>query len=294
MSHASQNSAKTLVFGCGYLGRRVAAELVRQDTQVWGTTRSSARAERLQRAGIRPLIADWLDSRTLCRLPQVDRVLVAVSYDPASRHDRYSAQVDGLRNLLSQLPPQIPICYISTTGVFHQQHGEWVDEASPCRPLREAGRVALAAEGLLRAQRPNSAWTILRLSGIYGPQRLPRVQDVLAGRPIATPQHGYLNLIHVEDAVAAVIRSWAEPRQRLYLVSDDRPVVRSEFYRAVAERFQAPPPVFVEPSAEASVSGRAAGNKRVWNRRVRRELLPRLKYPTFLDGIQADGLINVR
>jgi len=282
------------VFGCGYLGSRVAAELARRGTKVWGTTRSPASAERLAADGIEPLIADWSDSRTLCRLPDARRILVAVSYDRSSRQDRYTAQVDGLRNLLAHLSPQAYVCYISTTGVYHQRNGEWVDEAVPCHPEREAGKVALAAEAALRAQRPNSLRTVLRLSGIYGPGRLPRVADVLAGRPIASPAHGYLNLIHVADAAEVVIRSWTEARRSLYVVSDDRPVVRGEFYRAVARRFEAPPPEFVDPPSGAAVRMRSLSNKRVWNRRMKRELLPRLKYPTFLAGIASDEMLTVR
>ena len=82
-----------------------------------------------------------------------------------------SRRWDG-RNLLQFVSSETHVCYISTTGVYHQCNGCWVDETSPTRPRREGGRVHLWAEELLRRHRSGSPWTILRLAGIYGPNRI--------------------------------------------------------------------------------------------------------------------------
>jgi nucleoside-diphosphate-sugar epimerase len=283
---SEHKSTDTLILGCGYLGIQVAKTLVFSGTRVWAVTRNPLHADRFRRQGILPIVADWTAPRTLSQLPSVARILVAISYDRNSPHNRFDSQVGGLRNLLRATPLAANICYISTTGVYHYNDGRWVDEASPCRPEQESGQAHLAAERLLHRLRPDSPWTVLRLAGIYGPGRIPRVDDVIAGRPIASPQTGYLNLIHVADAAAAAISSWQNSRQRTYVVSDDQPVIRGDFYCTIAKQFNAPQPIFVSPPAGAAVNRRATSNKRVWNRALKRDLLPKLTYPTFVAGIQ--------
>jgi nucleoside-diphosphate-sugar epimerase len=182
------------------------------------------------------------------------------------------------------MPPETDICYISTTGVYHQTGGVWVDETSPTRPDREGGKSHLWAEGLLHRIRPESPGTILRLAGIYGPGRVPRVADVIAGRPIRAAPDGNLNLIHVDDAAAAVEASWGT-KERLYVIADGCPVVRSEFYREIARQCSTGPPTFEPAPPDAPVSMRSDSNKRVWNRRMKRDLLPRLRFPSYREGL---------
>ena len=224
-----------LIVGCGYLGQRVAISASKRGQEVWVTTRSNARASHLESAGFRPIVVDWSKKRSLCSLPAVDSVLVAVSYDASAGFGRYESQVGGLRNLLAAIGTKPNVCYISTTGVYHQTDGRWVDENSPARPNREGGRVHLQAEQLVR-RRTDSVSTILRLSGIYGPGRVPRAGDVIAGRPIRSSENGFLNLIHVKDAARAVLASWDNQRSGLYVVSDDQPTRRGDFYREIARQ----------------------------------------------------------
>ena len=281
----SQGALSTLIFGCGYLGQRVAEKAVYSGQMVWATTRNASKAAAMGSRGIHPLIADWTDERTLRDLPTVDQILVAVSYDRSSNHSRSESQVGGLRNLLQAISPAANLCYISTTGVYHQTDGSWVDETSPTHPTREGGQAHLQAEKLLSQLRPDSAWTILRLAGIYGPGRIPRAEDVIAGRPIASPPKGFLNLIHVDDAVDAVMAAWSRSKQRLYVVSDDCPVVRGEFYQQIARQCGAPPASFIEPPPDAPVRMRSESNKRIRNHQMKHDLLANLKYPTYREGL---------
>jgi nucleoside-diphosphate-sugar epimerase len=283
--HIGSDAGPILVFGCGYLGQRVAEKTVFYQQKVWATTRSPSKADRLRALGIEPLVADWTDKEALCGLPPVERILIAVSYDPRGGHNRHDSQIGGLRNLLEKVSPQAHLCYISTTGVYHQTDGNWVDEDSPTQPRREGGKVHLMAEQLISELRPDSPWTILRLAGIYGPGRVPRIADVIAGRPIASPPEGFLNLIHVEDAAEAVIAAWSRAQRRLYVVADDSPVVRGDFYREIARRCNAPPPRFVEPDADAPARQRAESNKRIRNQRFKRDLIPELRFPTYREGL---------
>ncbi|HBJ38297.1 MAG TPA: NAD(P)-dependent oxidoreductase [Planctomycetaceae bacterium] len=278
----------TLIVGCGYIGSRVAAAMKRlqNDGPVYAMTRSRTKAEVFAAVGFEPVIADWTDRRTLSALPRCQRVLVAVSYDSKSGVSREDSQVGGLSNLLDFLPISTDICYLSTTGVYHQSDGSWVDETSPARPIGEGGKAHLRAESLLHRRRPNSPWTILRLAGIYGPGRIPRVADVLAGRPIEGPNCGYLNLIHRDDAVSAILAAWTrrQDRHNLYLVADDQPVIRSRFYEQIAVISGVPSPKFAA-NDKPSLSARSASNKRVWNRRLRRDLLSKLDFPTYVQGL---------
>jgi nucleoside-diphosphate-sugar epimerase len=310
------SDSSTLIVGCGYLGKRVAAALKTRfpDSRVYATTRSPGRASELAKSGIEPVLADWTDRRTLSRLPRCARVLVAVSYDSRSGKTREESQVGGLRNLLDFVPHDADICYISTTGVYHQTDGSWVDESSPARPRAEGGLAHLRAESLLHSHRPDGKWTILRLAGIYGPGRVPRAADVIAGRVIEGPHAGFLNLIHVEDAADAVIASWGyfeqtrgeqslSRRERLYAVADDLPVIRRAFYEQIAKQAGVAPPRFSTESTDAGstlqkpisrsaafLSSRSGSNKRIWNRRFRRDLMPRLRYRDYIDGLSALGL----
>lgn len=310
---------RLLVVGCGYLGVRVARLALTRGDQVWATTRRRERAAELAAEGISPLIVDWTDRRTMRNLPEVDGVLVAVSYDSRGGADRETAIVGGLSNLLDEIgasrganSPRL--CYISTTGVYHQSDGRWVDETSPAHPRREGGRAHLRAEQTLHRAWPGGPWTILRLAGIYGPGRVPRVADVIAGRPLTSSDRGHLNLIHVDDAAAAAgvvlgtggarpsVGSGDRPRLgKLYVVADDRPVVRGEFYREVARQAGVDPPQFVASTESAAGRGdggsepvsprrgvpprRGDTDKRVWNRRMKRDLLPRLRYPSYREGL---------
>lgn len=307
------DNTDVLVVGTGYLGSVVAEMSHPGDTKVFTTTRGSGptkddtKTQWMREQGFRPLQFDWTDPTTFGNLPlnQLSanaRVLVAVSYDRNSGMQRYDSQVGGLTNLLRILPADARICYISTTGVYHQTDGRWVDESSPTHPRRLGGRVHLQAEQRLHAMRPEGRWTILRLAGIYGSGRVPRVADVIAGRKIAAPDQGYLNLIHVRDAARAVLSAWQQldgsptddpirQNKRLYVVGDDCPVPRREFYGEIARQCRVGAPQFISPGPDAAVSMRSDSNKRVWNRKLRRDLLASLEFPNYRCGL-ADVLAS--
>ncbi len=286
-----------LIFGCGYVGLRVARLARDAGHSVWATTRHRAKAQKLAAAGLHPVIADWSRPGGLSGLPDaIDRVLIAVSYDAGGPADRYESQVLGLGRLIDRLPPAVNLVYISTTGVYHQTDGSWVDESSPTHPRRQGGAVHLQAESRVRRRGGDQPWTILRLAGIYGPGRIPRIDAVASGRPVASPAGGYLNLIHVADAAAATMAAWRrmESRmatgrgrtcRRLFAVADDRPVIRGDFYGELARRVGAPPPTYTDAARDAFLSVRSDSNKRVWNRRMKHQLCPRLAFPTFREGL---------
>lgn len=197
--------------------------------------------------------------------------------------------VGGLARVLDSLPASIErFLYLSSTGVYGNVTGGQVDEDSPCQPTREGGQACLAAEELLYGSPFADRAIILRLAGLYGPGRIPRAKDLLAGHPIDAPSAGWLNLIHADDAAQIVLLAEARARPpRTYLVADGQPVVRAEYYAELARLLGAPPPKFVEPDADSPAAQRAASDKRVNPARMFAELLPTLAYPNYREGLQA-------
>ncbi|MBX9787548.1 MAG: NAD-dependent epimerase/dehydratase family protein [Pirellulales bacterium] len=282
-----------LIFGCGYLGARVARRWLAAGDRVLAVTRSAERAADLRQQGIAPIVADVTDANTLvalAELPPLDTVLYAIGFDRRLENSRQQVYVEGLRNVLGRLPADATrLVYISTTGVYGQHDGAWVNEESPCEPSREGGQVALAAEQLLLAHSLGERSIRLRLAGLYGPGRVPRRAELAAGQPVAAPRHGYLNLIHVDDAVAVILaaEALAVPPPRLYLVSDGQPVLRAEYFAEVARLTGGPPPRFIEPPADSPAAERNDGDKRIDSSRLRSELKIELKYPSYRAGLAA-------
>jgi nucleoside-diphosphate-sugar epimerase len=285
---------KRLIFGCGYLGQRVARRWRQQGDEVFAVTRSASRAAELELLGLHAVVADVTVPASLSNLAYADTVLYAVGHDRSAVPSIESVFAGGLRHVLSAIARDTrSFIYISTTGVYGDASGKWVDESSPPAPEREGGRASLAAEHVLGQSPLAPRSVILRLAGLYGPQRIPFLNKLRAGDPIPAAVHGWLNLIHVEDAAAAVIAAdlvRARPLSGgpiVLNVSDGQPVQRLDYYREVARLIGAPPPRFGPPDPASHRAQRAATNRRISNAALLRELNLELAYPSFRDGLCA-------
>lgn len=280
---------RKLIFGCGYLGMRVATRWVEDGAAVFAVTRDYERAYQLRDSGITPIVADIMALDTLKNLPETDTVLFAVGHDRHSGRSIRQVYVDGLQNVLERLPSGIKrLIYVSSTGVYGQSDDAWVDEQSPCEPTREGGRACRQAELSLRGHPLGQRTVILRTAGIYGPGRIPRRKELQAGLPIEAPSEGYLNLIHVDDAASVVIAAEKHaPLPSLYCVSDGHPVVRREYFRELATLLGAPEPTFRPPPAGSPATERAGASKRISNRRMLAELRVELQHPSYREGLAA-------
>ena len=288
-----------LLFGCGYLGSRVARLWRDAGDEVVVVTRDEAKADQLRIEGYRTIVADVCEPATLRSLPAAETVLFAVGYDrrSATPHSIGEVYAGGVRNVLEALAaaasesPGAPtplFLYISSTGVYGDAVGDWVDEDTPCLPLRDGGKACLAAEEALAAHPLGADSVVLRLAGIYGPDRIPRADALRRGEPIDAPAEGYLNLVHVADAartVLAVEQAVAPPRT--YCVSDGRPPLRRDYYAELARLLGAPAPTFVEPSPDSPAAARAAADKRISNARLLREIGVEFQYPSYREGLAA-------
>lgn len=286
-----ENLQTAFVFGCGYLGEPVCKVLQQSGWKVATLTRNRQRAKELTARGYEVVVGDWRDGRVAQLLPErISRVLIAVGHDSKSSASRFETYVLGLQRVLPRIPLSADLVYVSSTGVFHQDGGVWVDETSSTRPTSEGGAAHLAAEQTLwRYRRGGEGKTVvLRMAGLYGPGRVPRLAHVASGGEMAVPD-GYLNLIYRSDALKAILRAWEHPQPSpLYVVSDGCPVDRREFYREVARVWEKPEPQFVTGG-----SGRSEGSKRVWSARALRDLLRPLDQPTYREGLRASWLAGL-
>lgn len=278
-------SERKLVVGCGYLGLRVAQLWLAAGDQVFAVTRSPSKAERLASLGIEPIVGDVVAGPL--ELPVVDTVLFAIGYERASKQPIQQVYAGGLSHVLSSKQlATAKFIYISSTGVYAQNDGGWVNEQSPCRPVRAGAVASLAAEELLRSS--SRRGMILRMAGLYGPGRIPRSAELLAGKPIDAPAHGWLNLIHVDDAAAIVLAAERKGTPgAVYVIADGAPPTRRQYYEELARLLGAPPPVFAPPPADSPAAERAAADKRVDSSRSLHELGVQLCYPTFRHGLAA-------
>lgn len=271
------DATDVLIVGCGYLGMRAARRWLAAGRTVAALTRG--REQPLAELGIQPIRGDVMQPESLSNLPTAGTLLYAVGLDRDSGHSMREVYVRGLGHVLDALAGPGPwrILYVSSTSVYGQGAGVWVDEASPPCPREESGRIVLEAENLLRSRRPEAI--ILRFAGIYGPGRTLRRRLMFERQePITADPEGYLNLIHVDDGVEAVLTAEAHAQPgEVYLVVDDEPVRRRDYYTTLAERLGTPPPIFSPSPSEAA-------NRRISNRKLK-ALGWQPRFPSYREGI---------
>ena len=269
--------SKVLIAGCGYVGAALGAELDRESHAVWGLRR---RATSLP-WGVRPLEGDLAIPSTLAELPEgLDFVFYMAA--PRGRDDALyrTTYVDGLRNLLEALRKQGQepkrVFFVSSTSVYGQSHGEWVDEGSPAEAPGFAGRRLREAEQiLLDGPFPG---TVVRLAGIYGPRRASMVERVRTGS--ATYREGrYTNRIHRDDAAGCLkhLMGLARP-ESLNVGVDCEPAEEGAVLHWLAGVLGAPPP---RPSGEKGDAGKRCRNERLLASGYG------FRHPTFREGYAA-------
>ncbi len=280
-----------LIIGCGYLGLRVASRWLQEGQQVFALTRSKEHASRFNDLGIEPILGDVTDLKSLQQLPKVNTLLYAVGYDRSSPHSQRTVYVDGLKNVLAAVADRCErIIFVSSTSVYGQNCGEWVDEKSSRDPVRENGKVCRDAEDffwkMTTSQHLKEA-IILRCAGLYGRGRLlRRIEMLKSGTPIPGRPDGWLNLIHIEDVVQTVLvaESKAEPpvSQLTWNVCDDQPITRKVYYDKLATCLQLPPPSFAEPPQPDLPEGT---NKRCCNKLLKSMLGRELFFSNIETGL---------
>jgi nucleoside-diphosphate-sugar epimerase len=282
---------RVLVVGCGDLGRRVAALHRGRGDAVIGLVRGGDSAARLESAGVAPLVAD-LDA-TLPALPT--RGAFVYYFAPPPETGIVDPRVGRFLHATRRDGPPARLVYVSTTGVYGDCGGAWVDETWPARPAVDRARRRWDAECRLRewAGADGGDLVILRVAGIYGPGRLP-LGRLRQGLPMVAPEEApWTNRIHADDlatvCVAAMDRA---PAGALYNASDGCPGNMADYFNRVADLAGLPrPPVVRLAEADGRLSAGLLSylqeSRRLSNRRMLEELGVRLRYPTLDQGLPA-------
>ncbi len=276
-----------LSFGHGYSARALAKTLLPEGWTIYGTTRSEEKARTLQEEGILPLI--WPGSDLEKPLSEATHLLISAG--PGEDGDPVLA---SLRPQIERRAGQFKwVGYLSTTGVYGDHGGGWVDETTPLTPSTKRGKLRVEAEAAWQAIANDHGLPlhIFRLAGIYGPGRGPfaKVRDGSARRIIKKNQ--VFSRIHVDDIAQILHASIEQPNPgAIYNLCDDHAAPPQDVIGYAAELLGVPLPEAVDfETADMSPMARSfyAESKRVRNDRIKDELGVILKYPDYKSGLQA-------
>jgi nucleoside-diphosphate-sugar epimerase len=276
---------KTLLsFGHGYSARALTRLLLPEGWRVIGTTRSPDKAEALIREGTEAVI--WPGEGILAALDSATHLLVSAAPDAGG-----DPVLRELRGAIASRAGQLDwVGYLSTTGVYGDHDGDWVDEDSPLSPATERGRARVKAETEWAAI-PGLPLHIFRLAGIYGPGRGPfeKVRQGTARRIIKPGQ--VFSRIHVDDIARVLAASIAHPDPgRAYNLCDDDPAPPEDVIAHAAGLLGLPvPPAEDFDTAEMTPMARSfyAESKKVRNDRIKTELGVRLLHPDYRSGLKS-------
>ena len=290
---------RVLIVGCGDVGLRV-ARLLPARTRVMALTSSSARVAEFRGLNITPLLGNLDRSATLRRLAglatQVVHLAPPPNDDPHARADPRTQAL--LRALRLRSAPQM-LVYGSTSGVYGDCHGQWVDETRRASPDTSRAHRRVDAEAQLRWFGRSAAVPvhILRIPGIYAPDReggTPRGR-LAKGTPVLNPDDDvYTNHIHADDLARACLAAMRRGKpQRITNASDDTDLKMGDYFDLAADMYGMPrPPRLSRADAAALLPAMQLSfmneSRRLDNRRLKRELRLKLRYPTVNEGLKDD------
>ena len=281
-----------LIIGCGDVARRALAQLQRR-YRVTVLVRSPDPA--LDAAGVEQLVGDLDDAASLAPLAgRAERIVHLAPPEGSGALDTRT------RSLLAALAPRrrgamLPrrFVYLSTSGVYGDCAGEWIDETRPPNPQTERALRRLDAERALGdwGELNKVEIVILRVPGIYAPDRLP-LERLARGTPALRPEQDvYTNHIHADDLAGILVAALESTAARgVYNASDDGPMKMGDFFDLVADRagFARPPRISREEAARLlppALLSFMSESRRLSNRRMKAELGVRLRYSTVQDGV---------
>ncbi|HEY3448449.1 MAG TPA: SDR family oxidoreductase [Myxococcales bacterium] len=276
-----------LVAGCGWLGSAVARSLVAQGHRVTGIRRNPERARELAAFGVAPLPLDLALPGAADRLPPDLDWIVACQASSGEGVEAYRTAYLQVNETLLEAARSRGVrgfVYTSSTGVFGQKDGRDVDESTPPEPASDSARILVEAERLVLAAAGSCVSTrVVRLSGLYGPDRFGVIDRVRSGRLALGPgDDAWTNWCHQEDAAATVIASLERGRAGgLYHGSDAAPLRRRELVEWIAGKLG------IEPPRSADASSARGANRRILSERTRAELALTLRYPSVREGLAA-------
>lgn len=279
-----------MFFGFGFCAAALAPRLQAKNWRLSASCRTPEKAAHLQAQNIRPVV--WPEAGAPLSADVLTGVTHAlISAPPNDAGDPVLAIAgEALASIAGDLQW---LGYLSTTGVYGDHKGAWIDEDTPAGEIGERGQKRVNAEAQWRAfaETYNVPTMYFRLAGIYGPGRnqLTSVVNQTARR-IDKPEQVF-SRIHVEDIATILAASIERPNAgRAYSVCDDEPAPPQEVVAYAAELLgQSPPPLVPFEAAELSPMARSfyGDNKRIRNQRIKDELGVTLAYPSYREGLKA-------
>lgn len=283
---AKVNSQKLLILGCGDLGRRLAGQLAPQGYAVTGLRRHPP--EDTPQLTYIATDASRIPPLERALVPDYDVVVITLTPDERTDEGYYRSYVRSCENLVMAMKNQAQtprlVVFVSSTGVYGQSDGEWVDETSPTEPDRFSGKRLLEAERVISGS--GFPYCIVRFSGIYGPGRDRMQTLVRQGR--ATLSGRYTNRIHSDDCAGVLAHlieqnREGQPIEPLYIASDDEPAPMAEVVNWLAMQMK------VDQARFAPDEGGLG--KRCDNARLKASGYV-FQYPSYREGYEA--LLNAR
>jgi len=269
------------IVGAGYVGAAIAKHFRQNKQKVTALFRSAAKKELFAEDGIDCVLADLTKPASLSGIPPAHFIILCPAPDKRDEAGYRQVYVEGIRNYLNAIRPNpkpFLIVYLSSTGVWGDQKGAWVDEQTMAKPDHELGKILIEAERqILAADYPT---LIFRLAGIYGPGR-NRIDKLREGSwPRPGTQDAYMNMIHRDDIVGAMQYLFnVGEKGTVYLGVDDEPVLQSDYYEELCRQ------IGLEIREDRMIKGQEAG-KRCRNARLK-SLGFKFRYSTFREGYKA-------
>jgi nucleoside-diphosphate-sugar epimerase len=259
-----------LIIGCGYIGTEVATIWKKKGYHLTTTTRHPDRLEALSRVSQKSLIIKGNDELELTELlHENDVIVVAVGADsPEHYESAYLNTAQIIRHLASEMDTPRHLIYTSTTSVYGDHQGQWVDETSPLQTTSDQGKILIEAERhYLSLSEMGWRVSLLRMAEIYGPGReLSKRVKQLEGHVLPGIGDHYTNMIHKNDCAHAIDYVLRHHLEGIYNLADDAHPTRKELYDALSHKFQLP---LVE--WDPSHPSLHTGNKRISNHKIKAE-----------------------
>jgi nucleoside-diphosphate-sugar epimerase len=281
-----------LIIGCGDVGVRVARLVQASGCAAWAMARSQSSADHLARHGVRSVPGDLDRLETLQALPTAGKLVFYLAPPPGGgpvdlRMHHFCSAIGA-----GQSPRKV--VYISTSGVYGDCGGNWVDEQTPVNPQTSRAKRRVDAENRLMewGRRLGVPIVILRVTGIYGPGRLP-IARIRQGHPVLREEIAPpTNRIHADDLAAVCLAAAAKGGDgEIYNVSDGQPGTMTEYFNVIADRLGLPRPPQLEMAEARQVMtpmmlSYLTESRRMSHRKIVEQLGVVLLYPDLQAGLE--------
>jgi nucleoside-diphosphate-sugar epimerase len=280
--HQLSNNEHIVIFGCGYVGTALARQLLLDGHRVTALTRNNEKAQALRALGLNQVVCERLDSTHWHEMitEPVDAWINCVSSAGNGLEGYHASYLGGMRSILEwsdRYQAHIKrAVYTSSTSVYPQNTGKWVDETADCTEAPATGRILLKAEQSLLNHSATYPRFIIRLAGIYGPDRSYLIRQLKESNGSIPGRGDYtLNCIHRDDCVSAILSLlYHAPAEAsgIFNAADDQPMHKTVVMEWLARQLDVPVPRF-DPELQSERLQRRGGkmpDRRIANQKLKR------------------------